>query len=483
MSAKIDQCIADKSLVKVSAGEVCSIDTAKQLGIFDPNEYYKEGYEMLKTFQPTKDNRENRNAFGLCVYSEFKKKAFPYCPLVAGVNYVMKPGDPAKCIAVECPTDFQYDVEQERCVKPVIKKVVPLNSRNDERWYDWFMIPNYHLYNRYGSSNGVHLGPCPENYLPYFSKDPVDGVTVAANIADKDEQNIGRCISKDIYYGGKYAGTSDYCPISWIKRVGSTVQDLQANIQKVLEVAEGNGKKGEQTNEMKSLQNAVPQEAKRLMDELNEKLKQNKENLTNLLNTSEEMNLACAPMNTQQRLEDTYEICFRLRQDEEAFRQKLISVNGDSPALAGLKTKIAKYNCYKLFSGENSKAQTIDQNNIEFEDIEQIDLEGDLKAYEQEVKDREKVGDKITSDPAKQELVKTLTSKLLQWIKILVIIVVIIIFYFAMRVYFAKFVECILKPFLHWLTFKKLFKYNQCSLVDAKFAEEKVMVQSATRED
>lgn len=477
--SKIEQCVNERKLTKVSAGEVCSIDTAKKLGIYDSEEYYKAGYDMIKTFDEAKDAVENRGAFSICSYNSFKKKAYPYCPIVAGVNYTTKMGDVSKCIAVECPPDFVNDEnDPKKCIKPNIKKVIPLQSRNDERLHDWYSIPNYHLYNRYSSSNNTHFAPCPENMLPYFATDPVDGVATDYNASTEDQ--VHRCVSKDIYYGGKYAGTSDYCPISWIKRAGSTKQDIVNNITDKLTEVEKNGKKEQTTPEMRTLQNNADKEATRIIQEINKGFGK-KMNLEGMINPSTETRLACDPMNTEERLKEAYDTCAKLKENEGDFTQRLINGNGDSTALASLKTKIAKYNCYELFGSDESKASLIDRENIPFDDIREIDMEKELREYEKTVKEKREVGNTITSNSEKKKLIDLVMFRSIKWLWILIFIVVLLILYFVFRVPLRKFVECYLKPFLHWLSFRSLFKFNKCETIDLEEATAKIQTKSATR--
>jgi hypothetical protein len=91
------------------------------------------------------------------------------------------------------------------------------NSLCQERWHDWFCIPNYHLNNRWlndkpieyktTKSIGKCLMPCKFGYIP-------------------TDENNGKCILKNQYNGGAYANDFDYAPIALVCLLGTTYESF-----------------------------------------------------------------------------------------------------------------------------------------------------------------------------------------------------------------------------------------------------------------
>jgi hypothetical protein len=118
-------------------------------------------------------------------------------------------------------------------MKPLADAEVSKQYRCDERWYDWFSIPNYHLGNGYENPDPANPGtcytPCQAGSLPAFQLDPVDGQNLHFI---PNEENNGQCISRANYFGGKYAAGTDYCPLSWIYILNSSPQSLENLVNK-----------------------------------------------------------------------------------------------------------------------------------------------------------------------------------------------------------------------------------------------------------
>jgi hypothetical protein len=113
-------------------------------------------------------------------------------------------------------------------MKPLADAEVSKQYRCDERWYDWFSIPNYHLGNGYVNPDpdnpGTCYTPCQAGTIPAYQTDPVDGQNLHFI---SNEDNTGQCVSRADYFGGKYSSGSDYCPLSWIYILNSTSTSLK----------------------------------------------------------------------------------------------------------------------------------------------------------------------------------------------------------------------------------------------------------------
>jgi hypothetical protein len=353
----------------VSAGEVCSLEMAKQLGISDPlgDGYYnrdKPEYNRLMTFNPSVDSKEGRTQ-KICAQNTDGTEAFPLCILSdkAGVGFIPKQGDPRTCVTYSCPADWK--MENKTCKKPLEDAVISKISRCDERWYDWFMIPNYHLGNAYWSSNvGSCFAPCPSGSVPAFAKNPVDDSKL--DFSSKDD--LTSCVSLADYFGGKYFNGSEYCPLAWIYRMTVTERDIANRLtQDISDIVADKSNKpyGDPSiveSQIKARAAAVVKEATANFEKVG---------LPNA-----DMNTACRKLYTPDRLRHAYDICSKIQNDEQAFSDKL-GENGDSEDVRKQKINVLKYACNGLFCNPNVDpyvAQEIGEMPICFDNIENVDL-------------------------------------------------------------------------------------------------------------
>jgi len=87
---------------------------------------------------------------------------------------------------------------------------------------------NYHLGNKfYSPEEGKCYAPCPPGQVPAYAKDPVDGASV--DLSSKDA--LDKCVPRNEYFSGKYYEGSEFCPISWIHRLGTTVRENEEMLQ------------------------------------------------------------------------------------------------------------------------------------------------------------------------------------------------------------------------------------------------------------
>ena len=151
------------------------------------------------------------------------------------------PSNPETCITYSCPNSTSTPLDEyfqqtkwgsninNSCMKPLADAEVSKQYRCDERWYDWFTVPNYHLGNGYinpdPSNPGTCYNPCLPGSIPTYQTDPVDGQNLHFI---SNTENTGNCISRENYFGGKYASGSDYCPLAWIYILNSTHKDLDS---------------------------------------------------------------------------------------------------------------------------------------------------------------------------------------------------------------------------------------------------------------
>jgi hypothetical protein len=223
-----------------SAIEICTNDIADNLGLsnysdsyIDDNKYHvditvrgtKKTYTDLKTYDDIYDQINNRTR-QLCIETkdtDLKKTvAYPMCSSSFNEpGYIKLPSNLSKCIAYDCPPNWERSTIY--CKKPLIDAIIDKRSKCSERWYDWFVIPNYHLGNNFiqGSNVGTCYAPCKPDYVPNYTNDPVNGYSQFTSGFSNNE-NIDKCISKTDYLMGKYANTPEFCPLAWVHRMGYT---------------------------------------------------------------------------------------------------------------------------------------------------------------------------------------------------------------------------------------------------------------------
>lgn len=289
--------------VPISAGEVCSITTAKQKGLFytgpffDKNTYYTNGYDDIKTYNTDIDNQDGRDSNAVCQQTPDGKTAYPMCTIVYGVPYTNDPKNPSRCIIDIknfCPAER---VQGTNCIRSnvMLPPPVAMNTRCDDRNTDWFMIPNYHLGNKYnfvqqGNDPSKCMKPCPGEKVPGYLQDPVDGSSAGVFSSTTE---VDRCYSKDEYMNGKYAGTGNFCPVSWVYRLGLKKEELITEIKGT--------QKNENITNYKSQQN-ITADADRMYLE-------SKTMLENIDMPVKEALTACSQLNTPERVTKAYNMC------------------------------------------------------------------------------------------------------------------------------------------------------------------------------
>jgi hypothetical protein len=329
----------------VSAGEVCSINTAQKLGIYDAHTYYinDSKYANIKTFNEEFDRNQGGTTKALC-YPYSSNEAYPLCILSsnigAGIGFVRKKTAPNTCVTYDCPTGFERD-SRGSCTKPLEDAIVSKLSRCDERWYDWFTVPNYHLGNAYWSdAPGKCYAPCPSGNLPNFAVDPVDG----AKVDFSSDDHLDQCISRADYFAGKYSEGSEYCPLAWIKRMTLNKLDvidyMNSNVN---DVAKDNGSTKNPTVASALLVN-IPDRAQALVAQVGSSFE-------NLALPTKAMHAACKRLHTPERLAEAYEQCRSLQEDETNFANKLRD-GGDNEDIQKKKIAVMKNACNGVFCNE-----------------------------------------------------------------------------------------------------------------------------------
>jgi hypothetical protein len=342
----------------VSAGEYCTMAVAKKYGILDADTYKKNDdkapfnnlYKDLKSFNSAVDASDGRTK-SLCKETMDGKEAYPHCSLMLGPGYkkvgTADPNAPFKCEVYDCPPGFTR--HGDYCNKePLFEDArIDKRARCDERWYDWFLIPNYHLGNKfYEEKVGRCYAPCPVRHVPAFSIDPVDGARFDLTSDDK----LDKCVPRDLYFAGKYADGTDYCPLSWILRVyASNPTNAKALIharRKKVEEMYSNTNDPSKNRLTKQFRDILRMDGDAINKEATYLSNQVKDYLDNVDPPKGPMLQACSTLNTKEHLQMAYNVCKDL--EEQGTLQ--LSSNASRNANQNV---VLKQSCNAVFCNEN----------------------------------------------------------------------------------------------------------------------------------
>ena len=207
----------------ISVGEVCTIDVAKSKEIFDISNYFKNdflnsGGSNVKIYNGNLE--DNNKTDSICSLSENSLNAYPNCAYIYNNPYLVNKiiDDKNYCVIADniyplqnnnLNSEYKIGDTSNEIFKSNIYNKYNLNQLCEERWHDWFCIPDYHHGNKYYNelptdlistkSVGTCYVPCPINYIPM------------TNIP-----TANKCIIKDEFEGGLFSGKFNYTPLALI---------------------------------------------------------------------------------------------------------------------------------------------------------------------------------------------------------------------------------------------------------------------------
>lgn len=220
-----DACVKNKNKERTN-GEKCSIKIAINNKLYDEkNDKFdntiirKENVNKINLY---KENDNNEYVYSLC-----DETGKPNCAL-HNKNIWLTTNNEKKCEINKNITlgPWNNAIEnQEDGIKKLKKPdnhdiIINLRDKNsicDERWYDWFIIPDYHNGNNYSSeytdisTERMCYKPCNFGTIP---------------INEKNNENNTKCINRDLIDNGRLKNTFLYTPYSMIILLGSTKKDL-----------------------------------------------------------------------------------------------------------------------------------------------------------------------------------------------------------------------------------------------------------------
>ncbi len=322
---------------RVSAGEVCSIDIAKNYGFYDDAKYYTQDYRDVKTYNAKLDIDERRDSNEVCTQTPNGAVAYPLCSLVYGIPYEQDPKDMSRCVIdlKRSGVCSPKDVKGTQCKRSNVLLPPPekMSAHCDEKPTDWYMIPNYHLGNKYNfiergsgkTRQTVCMKPCPADRMPGYVNDPAaDGASAGIMANTK----VDRCYTKDEYMSGKYSDTNNFCPIAWVYRLGQRQEEIVDSL-----INEINDTSGTSNAFYKKSVAMANQDAKNIYIE-------SKKMLENVDYTDDVVTNACSQFNTPERLNKAYQICSDISKNPKAF---------DDVLKNNAQKKVLKQACNALF--------------------------------------------------------------------------------------------------------------------------------------
>lgn len=243
---KIIKCLDDKCKRYFSSGEYCTIVTAKDYGLHDTknvkNVFDKDIVPDESFIDKYIDNIiDRKKTKSICNLKG--KVATPNCALFTKSPWFTMNDNDTKCAIhkdLELPPGFIVKEENNETIiikstEEDIRKYVTTNAYCQEKWFDWFTIPDYHLGNIFiakrqkvseikENPNSKHdvlkcFTPCPIGTVPY-------------NNGDWD--NMGKCIDRNEFAYGAFRNTSYYTPLAFVNLLGNTSEDLKEYYRDIL---------------------------------------------------------------------------------------------------------------------------------------------------------------------------------------------------------------------------------------------------------
>lgn len=426
------KCIGEGKYETVSAGTNCTIDIAKKYKLYDPKTIVKADLD-IDTYESETSNKSK----ALCVIGNSGKQAYANCALEKGQGFTRRSGYPNQCITAECPPGF---VDSGRnCKKPEGELAsMKKKDRCDTPWHSWFTTPNHHLGNKpqFDKEQKTCYDACKSGYIPGYNTDPVDG-----SIMDSEENNFGICVTKENYFGGKYANSPDYCPISLVTRL--TLNDER--IDKLLQQSKKKLTKSDtyETNtNFTDAYNAASTDLSLIV----KKIHTDPTMVKQVEMSDEQTSIACMPLNTETRLTNAYNQCTKLQDEDNThtFQDMYMSSFGNTQVMADQKVNMLKQSCHVLFCDpDNNTSAIIDKDPICF-----------AKAMKTTIKSIPKTEDKEVPTPTADKSEKKVMTSLSIFMFIILIPIIIVAIYLIC----VKFIyPYIIIPLYQMITGKKIF--------------------------
>tara|TARA_B100000795_G_C22806311_1_gene445089 strand:+ start:2528 stop:4465 length:1938 start_codon:yes stop_codon:yes gene_type:complete len=218
----------EKPIISKSIGEKCTINMAKEYGIYDDDNKWDNSIiseNIVDKLQYYDD--EKKKSYNFCI-KHSDDNIYKNCALKEKNIWLVNDGN--KCTInkniTEAPLGFEKvnianidDLEKPDGIDYIIKLADTSKSICNTRWYDWFTISDFHNGNIYeNASNGekdICYTPCEYDYIP-------------------DDKEKDKCISRSKYKFGEVAKTFTFTPFALIILLGSDKDTLKELYKKTI---------------------------------------------------------------------------------------------------------------------------------------------------------------------------------------------------------------------------------------------------------
>ena len=356
-----------------SAGEVCTEAKAKELGLYD----IPSAMDDVRTYSST-NSADYTKKEAVCRITDDRRAAYPMCAIEHGFAFSQVPGDLSRCMVPECPPGFTVG-PNNTCLKPTSSILKNRTRICDEKLYDWYHIPHYHIGNTYRkSADGKCYRPCENaGYVPLVAEDPVDKAKWAVEFSTPEvvKTDGSLCVNVKDYFNGKYASSADagteYCPIAVVKRLAVHTNGLKEELKEVARES------------LDVLEDQLPSATKvrintNIASEASKVAGDTKKNLRNVRAGTPQMGVACSRLVDDEEITKLHGVCKILKETPSAIYNHWRSDNANATDRI-LKTRrtVMEQACHEVFCNNPNNVMIAGGNPVCFtpQKVSQADLD------------------------------------------------------------------------------------------------------------
>jgi len=233
------------------------------------NQFKNEFSDLNSSFRDNNNNfiyKYDNNKKDLCFSPKYTNNNNPYivnCVIAKNNPYFTYDSKTKSCTLIPdliLPDNFYYKYEKNNTY------IYYKNNENNDthlfrtknekafcenKWYDWFIVPNFHFGNQYEKDTGIFskedirrcYKPCGSGLMPYI---------------DINGSNI--CVKKNLVSNGLYSKKIDYSPLALINLIGNSSRKKIINLYYLLCLNEYNKYQGNDNNYSLNKQNIINNE-------------------------------------------------------------------------------------------------------------------------------------------------------------------------------------------------------------------------------
>lgn len=214
-------------IIDVLPGETCTIESAKNMGIYDKYKYFNNNVskdDIIETDTLLNNKRDGNKKYSLC--SIKNNVVYQNCAITTNNPWKTLSNDNEYCKLpsdIVLPNDLSYVKDKKDIIKKP-EKIPKYKSKTEfcqERWYDWFTIPDYHLGNKYL----LYEDKEKKNKSVCFKPGDIGKILIVKN-GDTSKIENYQCILREKYNYPYFSTTFYYLPISLILLLGITKKNI-----------------------------------------------------------------------------------------------------------------------------------------------------------------------------------------------------------------------------------------------------------------